>query len=431
MPRIAITELWLKHAHNRVGDKPVEFTHEGVDFEFGVVINPVSKRYPKGTKTYFTRYPFPGAQRGRRQTLGRYPTVRLSEALERAKEVQRQAGRGVDPRQTPRQAPEHLTFGGMFEKYFEERSLKKSRPSRDRSFYNLYLRDWTDLPARDITRQMARDRFKEILDAGKPAQCNMVQYFVGAIFNWALDQELVDKNPIHRLPLQGKIGSRDRYLSDEEIRRLLPLLRDRRDWTAAVLHLMLLTGQRKAEVLKMRWSKIQDGCWWFLPRKIQLPDGREIRGTKNLKNHLVYLTSPALEILERQRAQPGPDSDWVFPKPSDPSLFRSRGKFYDATIELRDAVSSDDWKPHDIRRTFVTNLSRLGCPDKIKMAIVNHTANHVHQRVYDMWEHAPEKMHWMDRWVDFLTAIENGDDISEFLPYARPQLSSQAPRSFA
>ena len=47
-------------------------------------------------------------------------------------------------------------------------------------------------------------------------------------------------------------------------------------------------------------------------------------------------------------------------------------------------MSSDDWKPHDVRRTFVTNLSRLGCPDKIKMAIVNHSVNRVHKEVYDM-----------------------------------------------
>ena len=428
MPRIAITELWLKHAHNRVGDKPVEFTHEGVDFEFGVVVNPASKRYPKGTKTYFTRYPFPGARRGRRQTLGRYPTVKLSEALEQAKEVQRQAGRGVDPRRAPSQAPEHLTFGQLFEKYFEERSLQKTRPGKDRSAYNLYMSDWAPHPARDITRQMARERFKEIRDAGMPAQCNTVQFLLGAIFNWAMDQELVDKNPIHRLPLQGKVVSRDRYLSDEEIRSLLPLLRERRDWRAAVMHLMLLTGQRKAEILKMRWSKIHDGCWWLLPGTITLPDGRVIPGTKNQNNHLVYLTSPALEVLDRLKADPGPDSDWVFPKLSAPAFFRHEGSFYDATNDIREAVSSQDWKPHDLRRTFVTNLSRLGCPDKIKMAIVNHTVSHVHQKVYDMWEHAPEKMHWMNRWVEFLTAIENGDT-ARLLPYARPQFSAPSSAS--
>lgn len=428
MPRITITELWLKHAHNRV-DRPTEFTHDGVDFEFGVVVNPPSTRYPKGTKSFFTRYQYGGSKRGRKQTLGRYPTMKLSAALEEAKEVQRKADRGVDPRKTRAALPQERTFGELFAQYFEKRSLKKARPKTDRYVVHKYLSEWIDRPVCEITRQFARETFRAIHDGGARAQCNLVQYLVSAIFNWALDEGHVEKNPVHRLPLQGEIRSRERFLSDDEIKKLLPALRERGDWTADVLHLMLLTGQRNAEVLKMRYSKILDGCWWLLPGKIELQDGRVIPGTKNKKTHLCYLTPAALAVVDNRRRERPDSTDWVFPKPSDPSTFLdSPRRLYEVLKELRGVVGSDDWNPHDLRRTFVTNLSRLGCPREIRMAIVNHTSNHVHDRVYDMWEHAEQKMHWMTRWAEFLEAIEN-DATASFLPYAAPQISSSVSAS--
>ena len=90
---------------------------------------------------------------------------------------------------------------------------------------------------------------------------------------------------------------RERFLSDEEIRRLSATLSahaDRRPGQVAVIRLLLLTGCRKSEILTLRWSDYREGHLFLRDSKT---------GPRT-----VWLSQPARRILDALE-RTGP---WVF-----------------------------------------------------------------------------------------------------------------------
>jgi integrase len=90
---------------------------------------------------------------------------------------------------------------------------------------------------------------------------------------------------------------------------------------------------------------------------------------KNKLQHRVFLCSEALDLLERLRQRPG-QSSWVFPSP------RRKGRpitsINKAKDRFRAATDIPDWRPHDLRRTAVTFMRRLGVPRAAVSKVLNH-----------------------------------------------------------
>ena len=84
--------------------------------------------------------------------------------------------------------------------------------------------------------------------------------------------------------------SRERILSDAEVKMFWPLLEDN---AGRALKILLLTGARPGEVARMRREHIKDG-WWELPGK---PDGHGWKGTKNGISHRVWLAPAVRELI--------------------------------------------------------------------------------------------------------------------------------------
>src|SRR5262249_19068810 len=124
---------------------------------------------------------------------------------------------------------------------------------------------WGHLQASAITRADVRTMMLRI---EAPIVANQVLASASAIFSWGLKQELVAANPC-RLVDRNPTGSRERVLSDAEVKLLWPKL-------DVTLKLILLTGQRPGEVLAMQREHVVDG-WWRMPGK---PEG-SWPGTKN------------------------------------------------------------------------------------------------------------------------------------------------------
>lgn len=79
---------------------------------------------------------------------------------------------------------------------------------------------------------------------------------------------------------------RQRVLSDQEIKAFWKATEKLGYPYGSFYRLLLLTGQRRDEVAKLRWSEITDDVW-------TIPEER----TKNNKVHIVHLSSLAQEIL--------------------------------------------------------------------------------------------------------------------------------------
>ena len=85
---------------------------------------------------------------------------------------------------------------------------------------------------------------------------------LSALMNYAIADELIESNPVQVLKLKRvdrSLRSRDNYLRASEVRELLDrTAQDAHPMTLAV-HLMIYSGLRKNEALRLRWTDIELG----------------------------------------------------------------------------------------------------------------------------------------------------------------------------
>lgn len=137
---------------------------------------------------------------------------------------------------------------------------------------------------------------------------------------------------------------RERYLAQEEALRLMDALERSDRPEARVLRLLLLTGARKSEILRLRWEHIRLDL-----RLLTVPL------SKSGKPRHIPLSDEAISVI---RAIPHiPGNPWLFPghapgKPlSDVYLFWNR---------IRRELGLKDVRIHDLRHTFASFLVSTG-----------------------------------------------------------------------
>ena len=126
------------------------------------------------------------------------------------------------------------------------------------------------------------------------------------LFAWAAEEDHVDVVPVFpRRATQS--AKRTRVLEEAELRAVLKALDGGVGSLTEAFRLMLLTGQRRGEVLSMRWADVteeKDGAWWTIPAERH----------KGGRDHRVPLTAPAVESFKRLHSIAGGET-WVFPTP--------------------------------------------------------------------------------------------------------------------
>ena len=136
-----------------------------------------------------------------------------------------------------------------------------------------------------------------------------------------------------------------RFLSREEIGRLHEVLdgyeprRPSCKAQADIIRLLLLTGCRTGEMLKLQWREV-DG------------DTLELEDSKTGPRQ-VLLSPEARAIIERQ---PRSGSPWVFPSPMNPARTR-----FDLSLwkKVRKLAGIEDVRLHDLRHSCATRTSNL------------------------------------------------------------------------
>jgi integrase len=200
-------------------------------------------------------------------------------------------------------------------------------------------------------------------------------------------------------------------LSDAELRALWRASdAEPYPWRAAV-KLLILTAQRRSEVIEARWDEIDlDARLWTIPA------GR----AKNGKAHLVPLSAPALDVIRGIPRLSG--SGLLFPSRSD--LARAASGLSKLMARLAVAVEAEmgepveRWTLHDLRRTAATGMQRLG----IRLEVTEATLNHVSGSragivgVYQRHDFRDEKRHALDAWAAEVMRIVEGRPVDNVAP---------------
>lgn len=362
--------------------------------------------HPTGKKVWYALFQEgKGAQRKRRWiAIGPYSGQgwTLAKASDRAAQIIAQkAGPADDEVAT--------TFGELFGLWISEHASKKLRTWRDEQRrYDNHLACLGHLPVGKLERKNVRDIRDKVLQAAGPIQSNRIVALFNRVMNWAVDEDRAKFNPAARLRKVGEENRRERTLSEQELKAIWQELGEelavvphvgglnKADMKAAkyvrlALKLLIVTGQRRGEVIGMKRSEVE-GAWWTIPGE----------RTKNGLPHRVPLTDTALAII----AQAG-TGEYLFPSTKTENSIRPDAVTKQLARTCR-RLGIDGVGPHDIRRTVGTTLRKLGVSVEDRSHVLNHVSgakSKVTSWNYDAGEHDLEKRRALLLWEAELKRI--------------------------
>jgi integrase len=187
-----------------------------------------------------------------------------------------------------------------------------------------------------------------------------------ACYGWALrqDSEALPANFVN--PVIGIDFNRERprseFIQPAELPAVLREIQAEPDpWARAYLSLLLLTGMRSGELLKLRWAEVS-----FERAQLRL------LATKNHEDFLLKLSAPALDVL---RALPRVGSEQVFPaRRRDGGVCMARPRTAWRGV-LKRAGIARNVTFHDLRRTVGVLLSSRGFTAEQIARQLNHKSN--------------------------------------------------------
>jgi integrase len=262
--------------------------------------------------------------------------------------------------------------------------------------------------AADLRRADLRLHLEKVA-RGAPVMANRYAQFLKAVFRWGLDEELIPTNPIEGLKRPRKEQKRDRVLSDPEITLLWKATEPAKPAVAALVKILLLLGQRLGETMAMRWKDLDltaDPPVWTIPGEVR----------KNGRTHVVPLSPTILGILDALRPVTG-DKERVFHKVS----YSSREFWFGPVRQRAMDAGVEHFKPHDLRRTCATGVSRRSNPI-VASKILGHTAMPGVPNVtaiYDRYDRIPEKAAALAAWGAFVERLLSGESRGRVVPLAR------------
>ena len=375
-----------------------------------------------GEATWSLRYMPRDGGGYRRITLGPLSLLGLADARERAARLRVEVADGADPQSTRvarrAAAANALTFDRLAQRYLDEYAKPRKASWRsDEIHLKRVRRAWGERDAATISR---RDviALLDVIKGMAPVSANRTHSVLVTLFNWAVEDQLLDATPIAGLKKRALEKPKERTLSDAEIAVLWRALEAAsgagRDVTAA-LQVLLLTGQRPGEVAGAAQNELvkaddPDNARWEIPSERM----------KARRAHVVPLAPMArrlvLAAIERRQAQE--DRAGVFA-----SRFLSRETLarHSLSQALKRVIAQLDRKgpdaatvrslrdnpptPHDFRRTVATGLAALGIAREDRMAALAHVAGDIHGAVYDKYERLKEKRAALVAWEHHVATL--------------------------
>jgi integrase len=344
---------------------------------------------PTGAKAFKAIYSRHGQPRW--LNIGKTGAIGLADARKLAAKTMAAAAEGKDPAAEKKAERASGTFADLAVRYVEEYA-KKNNKSWEQAAYlirSYVVPYWSKLQAKSISRADVKALMRRL--DNRPALANQVLAAISAIFTWAEGEEILPGPNPCKLVARNETRSRERVLSETELPMVWAALGDSLQGRA--LKALLLLGQRPGEVSCMRREHIRDG-WWEMPGK-PMPE-LKWPGTKNGQSHRVWLPKPVRAIIDRK------ETGFVFGQRGRPVL---------GLDTMMRAISKqlgiEPVRPHDLRRTHGTTITKLKFGREAMNRIQNHKEGGISD-VYDVHEYADENKHIMETVAAHILALAEG-----------------------
>jgi integrase len=371
-----LTETTIARLTGKIGKTPDAIVFDDDLPGFGLRIR------EGGSRTWVYQYKI-GPQH-RRVTLGKYPALLPAQARKTAAKLHAEVRLGNDPAaiKAEKQAKAAETFGAILKTYLARRrgqirdsSLGEIERHLERNLAPLHGVPLDKLDRRTIAAQLAR-----LTDEAGPIQANRTRASLSKFLNWCLAEGLTETNATVGTNKNAE-KSRDRVLSDQEIKKIWNALPDG-DY-GDIVRLLILTAQRAGEIAGLRWSEIN------LDRNIiVLPSNR----TKNSRSHVVPITPMVRAVLEARPRRDGRDLVFGIGERGFSGWSKSKARL-DAAVKIAPFVI------HDIRRSVATGMSEAGIPPFHVEAVLNHVSgSSTVAKIYNKNTFESEKAAALTRW---------------------------------
>lgn len=314
-----------------------------------------------GRKAFLFRYQIGGRKRAMK--IGGYPELSVDEARQKVIEWRALLIKGIDPQdeREERRQP-GLTFGHFYQEYLLPHitATKRSANADVSRIRNHILPVFKDREMAAISPLELQRFHNEKRAALSPATSNRIFEIIRRSFNLAVYWRLLPEsaNAARGIKLHRENNRRERYLSHEELQRLMPALDAAPNQTMAdVFRMLLATGCRKNEILQLRFEQLR-----LDRREIYIPSPKSGRG-----RHVV-LNEVALDILTRRTPTPG--NPYVFPGKVAGQPINNPSKAWRSVLKAA-GIDASTTTLHTLRHTHASYLVGVASMREIA-AILGH-----------------------------------------------------------
>jgi integrase len=324
--------------------------------------------YANGRASYGVDYYIAGKRR--RMSLGPAAKGALGAARKNAAEILAKARLGADTlgeRKAVRERGEK-SFGKLVMQFLDDRESRLA--SSTHIEWKRYLeRYMTALHASAVSAIERRDLITEIdRIAGQrgAVTADRCKEALSAFFAWCVECQHIEANPALGISRRSQKQSRSRILEDAELKEV---------WRHAgdgphglIVKLLVLTGQRRAEIGSLQWSEIDQK-----KKLLVLASER----AKNRREHIVPLSTAAMSILAQSPHWEG--QGFIFGQSGHSGYSgwsRSKERLDHRIAKARQdqgQAAMPEWTLHDLRRTAASGMARLG----VALPVIERALNHV------------------------------------------------------
>lgn len=304
-------------------------------------------------KTYYQRV---NTLSGRRVIkVGTSAELTLKEAKALAAELKMDCLSGKLDRQISEQKAS-VSFNTFFEQTYLPSKAKKLREKTlyaDRSLMkNHVYQGIGKLPINAIKSADLMSLSDALLAKDlKPSTINKVIASVKKVIRHAITLEILQDSSTLKVKQLTESNTCERFLSDEEAKRLIAVFQG---WhvpqVALLLMFTLFTGARIGEVMKADWEHIDlENKNWYIP----------VDNDKVKKGRIVPLNDTALSILHSALALRKERQLEVF------HSIQAKGRYKNVTLawyKIREQAGLNDVRVHDLRHSFASYLVRNKIP---------------------------------------------------------------------
>jgi integrase len=248
------------------------------------------------------------------------------------------------------------------------------------------------VPIDKITRRDVIALLDEVSNDGQPYVGVNLHKELRTMFNWAVDRELIDLSPVGKYVAPVRPTSRDRVLSDDELRSVWHGCNALGYPFGPLVQMLILTAQRRTETARMVWDHLDlDRRLWVIPAEL----------TKSDRTHTVPLSPAAEDIIT---ALPRGTGSFVFSTTAGKKPVSGYSK---AKRRLDEISGVSDWRLHDLRRTAASGMARLGVAPQVLARVLNHAPGRSEgvTAIYNRYGYDEEKRDALSNWSRWVSEV--------------------------